>query len=72
MLFNQKLYCINKGVFPNALKIAKILPIYKGVDRDIASNYRPITILPHFSKIFEKILQHNLTDFINKYIRKSI
>ena len=59
--------CINKGVFPSPLKIAKVLPIYKGGDRDIASNYRPISILPHFSKIFEKILKHNLTDFINKY-----
>ena len=59
--------CINKGVFPSALKIAKVLAIYKGGDRDIASNYRPISILPHFSKIFEKILKHNLTDFINKY-----
>ena len=59
--------CINKGVFPSALKIAKVLPIYKGSDRDIASNYRPISILPHFSKILEKILKHNLTDFINKY-----
>ena len=57
-------YCINKGVFPNALKISKILPIYKGVERDIASNYRPISILPHFSKILEKILKHNLIDFI--------
>ena len=49
--------CINKGVFPSALKIAKVLPINKGGDRDIASNYRPISILPHFSKIFEKILK---------------
>ena len=52
---------------PSALKIAKVLPIYKGGDREIASNYRPVSILPHFSKIFEKILKHNLTDFINKY-----
>ena len=51
--------CINKTVFSSALKIAK-LPIYKGGDRDIASNYKPISILPHFSKIFEKILRHNL------------
>ena len=40
---------------------------FKGGDRDIASNYRPIFILPHFSKIFKKILKHNLIDFINKY-----
>ena len=46
--------CINKGVFPSALKIAKVLAIYKGVAREIASHYRPISILPHFSKIKKK------------------
>ena len=35
-------YCINKSVFQNALKIAKVLPIYEGVT-DIASNYRSIS-----------------------------
>ena len=50
-------YCINKGVFPNVLKIAEVLPIYKGGEKHIASNYRPISILPHFSKISEKSLK---------------
>ena len=52
-------YCISKGGFPNALKIMN--------DRDIALNCRPISVLPHFLKIFEKSLKHNLIDFINKY-----
>ena len=57
---------LTTSMFPNALKIAKVLPIYKGGDRDITSNYRPISILPHFSKILEKILKHNLIDYISK------
>ena len=59
-------YCINKNVFPNAIKIAKVLPIYKRSDRDIGSNYMPIYVLLIFKK-FEKIFKHNLIDFISKY-----
>ena len=64
-------YCINKGVFPNVLKIAKVLPMYKGGEKHMASNYRPISILPHFSKIFEKILKDDRISFLTKYKRIS-
>ena len=66
-------YCINKGVFPDVLKIAIVFPIYKGGEKHIASNYRSISILPHFSKIFEKILKDNIhvINFFTKYKRIS-
>ena len=38
-----------RGVFPDSLKIAKVTPIFKSVDNDNVSNYRPISILPVFS-----------------------
>ena len=47
---------IRKGFFPDRLKIAKITPVHKKEERNIFSNYRPISILPVFSKIFEKVL----------------
>ena len=63
-LFNK---CIHDGYFPDELKIAKIIPLYKnkGQINDIC-NYRPISMLSVFSKIFEKLIQKQLTDFFDK------
>ena len=52
-LFNS---CVNKGVFPNCLKIAKNIPIYKKGDIDKATNYCPIAVLSHFNKLMEKMI----------------
>ena len=41
------------GLFPDALKIAIISPIYKNGDHLIPSNYRPISVVANFPKIFE-------------------
>ena len=63
-------YIINKsfetGVFPDSLKLAKVIPIYKSGDKTLLSNYRPISILNSFSKIFEKVIYNHLIDFIDK------
>ena len=50
-LFNL---CVNKGVFPNCLKIAEITPIYKKGDINKATNYHPIALLSQFNKQMEK------------------
>lgn len=52
------------GVFPRKLKMAKIIPVHKKGKRDSPSNYRPIAILPVFSKIIEKIIAQQLVDFL--------
>ena len=63
-------YICNKsletGIFPEAFKIAKIIPIYKSGNRQDFSNYRPVSLLPQFSKILEKLFNKRLMDFINK------
>ena len=45
---------ITSGFVPNQLKIAGVIPLFKSGERDIFSNYRPVSILPAFSKILEK------------------
>ena len=53
-----------KGIFPDDLKIGKISPIYKKDDRELMENYRPVSTLPIFGKIFEKIIYTRLYCFL--------
>jgi len=49
------------------MKIAKVLPVYKSGDMQTLTNYRPISLLPQFSKILEKWFINRLDSFLNKY-----
>ena len=53
LIINQ---CLETGIFPSKLKIAKVIPILKKGDELIFDNYRPISILPSISKVFERII----------------
>lgn len=55
---------IMQGVFPQELKIAKVIPLFKGGDSTVMNNYRPVSILSVFSKIFEHIMYKRLNEFI--------
>ena len=55
------------GVFPNCLKIGKIIPVFKKGDRHSVDNYRPICILPFFSKVIEKIFYNRLMTYLTKF-----
>ena len=48
------------GTFPDALKIAKIIPTYKSKERNLINNYRPISVLPALSKIFDRVVKDRL------------
>ena len=56
----------NSGIMPEGTKIAKIIPIFKNGDPNIASNYRPVSILPAFSKILEKVMYTKVIQYLNK------
>ena len=62
--------CILKGEFPSNLKVADITPTFKKDDRLLKSNYRPISILPTLSKIFEKILYMQIYEYFNDIFSK--
>ena len=52
------------GNFPDQLKIGKITPIYKKGNEELLENYRPVSTLPLFGKIFEKIIYSRLYNFM--------
>ena len=58
---------LTQGIFPNELKIASVVPIYKNNDRTHFSNYRPVSVLCFFSKIYEKNFYNRLIGFIEKF-----
>ena len=60
-LFNLS---IVKGIFPDDLKIAKVTPIYKADNSSNISNYRPISVLPCFSKMLERIMYNRLQKYL--------
>ena len=58
--------CVSEGIFPDELKKAEVIPVYKKGDKSKTCNYRPISLLSIFSKIFEKYLYNQINNFINK------
>ena len=60
LIINQS---FNTGIFPKKLKIAKVVPIYKKGDFNLIENYRPVSLLPCISKIFEKIMHSRIYNF---------
>ena len=55
---------LETGIYPQALKIAKVTPIYKKGPKSDPGNYRPISVLPIIGKVFEKIVNDRLVDFL--------
>lgn len=62
-IINQSL---ETGMFPKLLKIAKVKPLYKKDNEKFFENYRPISILPSISKIFEKVIYNQIYDYFSK------
>ena len=58
---------MQQGIFPDILKIGRITPVYKNKgSKQLFENFRPISILPIFGKIFEKLIYTRLYDFLTK------
>ena len=54
------------GVFPDNLKVATVVPIFKSGDSELPAKYRPISVLTYFSKTFEKVLYVRLNDYFTR------
>ena len=64
IIFNQS---IATGCFPDMMKVAKIIPLYKGKEEDQVINYRPVSLLMTISKILEKIIYNRVFKFLTKH-----
>ena len=54
---------LKSGIFPTKLIIAKVTPIHKKGCKKLQTNYRPISVLPTISKILERVLSDQLTQY---------
>ena len=63
-IFNLSL---SSGIVPGKLKIGKVVPVFKKGDPHSFNNYRPITLLPSFSKILEKLVYNRVLSHLNKH-----
>ena len=61
LIINQSLH---SGIFPDKLKIAKVTPIHKKGDIKLITNFRPISVLPVISKIFETVICDQLSHYL--------
>ena len=57
---------LNLGIFPSQWKKGNVVPVYKKNDKNIAKNYRPVSLLPIFSKIYEKCIYDALYSYFDK------
>ena len=65
LIYKHCNYCIDKGEFPNDLKHADIVPVYKKNKKCKKENYRPASILSNFSKVYEKLMCNRLYDYFD-------
>ena len=61
---------IDKLTFPAKLKLADVAPIHKKLERIFVENYRPVSLLPIVSKIFEKIMQNQIKEYVESFLSK--
>ena len=57
---------ITQGTFPDSMKLARVIPIFKSGKEILITNYRPVSILPVYSKLFERLMYDRIMDFITK------
>ena len=57
---------LRSSLFPTSEKLAKISPVAKSNDRTLLDNFRPISILPVFSKVLETIVYHQISNYLEK------
>ena len=63
---------IEKCCFPEELKLTEVSPIFKNKDDLDKENYRSVSVLPHVSKVFERIMYHQINDYMKDKLWKQL
>ena len=58
---------IYHGIVPDEMKIARVIPVFKSDDQSLITNYRPISVLPSFSKFLERIIYNRLVHYLQSF-----
>ena len=58
--------CLRSGIFPDTWKRANVVSVHKKNEKNLKENYRSISLLPIFSKIFEKLIYESLYSHLEK------
>ena len=59
--------CMREGHYPACFKVARVVPIFKSEDPTQFSNYRPVSVLPVLSQVFERVLKRRLVEFFDRH-----
>ena len=71
VIYNDYNYnLVDNGIFPDFLKTANVTPVFKKGSRTDKKNYRPVSILPNLSKIYERLIYKQLSKFSNNIMSK--
>ena len=58
---------LTTGNFPDAFKLSKVIPLFKKGDSSLLVNYRPISLLPTISKVFERVIHDQMYEYFNQF-----
>ena len=58
---------LTTGIFPDAFKLSKVIPLFKKGDSSLLVNYRPISLLPTISKVFERVIHDQMYEYFNQF-----
>ena len=58
---------IYHGIVPDEMKIARVIPVFKSDDQSLITNYRPVSVLPSFSKFLERIIYNRLVHYLQSF-----
>ena len=61
---------VKSSKFPSILTLADIMPVFKKGDKKCKNNYRPVSILPNMSKIFERIIFRQISNYMESFLSK--